>query len=88
MVMEKLDIEQPPILKDERLENVSELKYLVSLIKWNGDCSEDIRRIEKACRWPEKVKPIFHLANLFAQTHKNVETLPTCSRRIFPPAKF
>ena len=34
------------------------------------------------------VKPIFHLANLFARTHKKVGTVPTCSRRIFSPANF
>ena len=34
------------------------------------------------------LKPIFHLANLFARTHKKVGTLPTCSRRIFSPANF
>ena len=32
-------------------------------------------------------KPIFHLANLFARTHKKVGTLPTCSR-IISPANF
>ena len=34
------------------------------------------------------VKPIFHLANLFARTDKKVGTLPTCSRRIFSRANF
>ena len=34
------------------------------------------------------VKPILHLANLFAQTDKKVGTLPTCLRRIFSPANF
>ena len=34
------------------------------------------------------VKPIFHLATLFARTHKKVGTLPTFSRRIFSPANF
>ena len=34
------------------------------------------------------VKPIFHLATLFARTDKKVGTLPTCSRRIFSPANF
>ena len=35
-----------------------------------------------------RVKPIFHLANLFARTDKKVGTVPTCSRRIFSPANF
>ena len=34
------------------------------------------------------VKPIFHLANLFARTNKKVGTVPTCSRQIFPPVSF
>ena len=34
------------------------------------------------------LKPVFHLANLFARTDKKVGTLPTCSRRIFSPANF
>ena len=34
------------------------------------------------------LKPIFHLANLFALTDKKVGTLPTCSRPIFLPANF
>ena len=34
------------------------------------------------------IKPIFHLATLFARTDKKVGTLPTCSRRIFSPASF
>ena len=34
------------------------------------------------------IKPIFHLANLFARTHKKVGTVATCSRRIFSPASF
>ena len=35
-----------------------------------------------------KLKPIFHLATLFARTDKKVGTLPTCSRRIFSPVNF
>ena len=31
------------------------------------------------------LKPVFHLANLFARTEKKVGTVPTCSRRIFSP---
>ena len=34
------------------------------------------------------IKPVFHLANLFARTDKKVGTVPTCSRRIFSPANF
>ena len=34
------------------------------------------------------VKPIFHLANLFARIDKKVGTLPTCSRRTFSPPNF
>ena len=34
------------------------------------------------------LKPIFHLANLFARTDKKVGTLLTCSQRIFSPANF
>ena len=34
------------------------------------------------------VKPIFHLANLFARTDKKGGTVPSCSRRIFPPVSF
>ena len=34
------------------------------------------------------LKPIFHLANLFARTDKKVGTVPTCSRGIFSPANF
>ena len=34
------------------------------------------------------LKPIFHLANLFARIDKKVGTVPTCSRRIFSPASF
>ena len=35
-----------------------------------------------------RVKPIFHLATLFARTDKKVGTLPTCLRRIFSAANF
>ena len=34
------------------------------------------------------LKPVFHLVILFARTNKKVGTVPTCSRRIFSPAKF
>ena len=34
------------------------------------------------------VKPVFHLAKLFARTEKNVGTIPTCSRRLFSPTNF
>ena len=34
------------------------------------------------------LKPVFHLANLFARTEKKVGTVPTCSRRIFSPTNF
>ena len=34
------------------------------------------------------IKPIFHLANLFARTDKKVGTVPTCSQRFFSPANF
>ena len=37
---------------------------------------------------PNRLKPVFHLAILFARTEKKVGTVPTCSRRIFSPAKF
>ena len=35
-----------------------------------------------------QLKPIFHLANLFARTDKKVATVPTCLRRICSPASF
>ena len=35
-----------------------------------------------------RLKPIFHLANLFERTDRKVGSLPTCSRRIFSPANF
>ena len=35
-----------------------------------------------------ELKPIFHLATLFARTDKKVGTLLACPRRIFSPANF
>ena len=34
------------------------------------------------------LKPVLHLATLFARTDKKVRTVPTSSRRIFSPANF
>ena len=34
------------------------------------------------------VKPVFHLANLFARTDKKVGMAPSCLRRIFSPVNF
>ena len=34
------------------------------------------------------LKPVFHLATLFARTDKKGGTVTTCSRRIFSPANF
>ena len=39
-------------------------------------------------RKPWALKPIFHLANLFARTDKKEGTVPTRSRRIFSPVNF
>ena len=36
----------------------------------------------------DRLKPIFHLANLFVRTSKKVGMIPTCSRRIFSQANF
>ena len=48
------------------------------------DISDDI----VLCHPVIALKPIFHLTNLFARTHKKVGILPTCLRRIFSSANF
>ena len=56
-------------------------RYLFYFILLTNDWSQSINN-------GPILKPIFHLANLFARTDKKVGTLPTCSRRIFSRANF
>ena len=50
--------------------------------------NKNISRLPRSSSVARSLKPIFHLANLFARTGKKVGTVPTCSRRIFSPVNF
>ena len=66
-------------------EDGSEKRCGLALIEWGVALTKNLANESNR---NYDVKPIFHLANLFARTDKKVGTLPICLRRIFSPANF
>ena len=65
------------------------LQYPYSMLGESDSTDQTYKNLSECQRMRIfRVKPIFHLANLFARADKKVGTVPTCSRRFFSPASF
>ena len=62
------------------------MRYFIDRFGSLGAGLETLLGQDVTNKW--SLKPIFHLATLFARTDKKVGTLATCSRQIFLPANI